>query len=80
MDPSTQGHLIAALRDAQVLDLIEKMDPVDRVCLLAELSAKLAKDVLEGLSPEERGLTLILLGIMLGIIALFPVSAFFDSR
>jgi magnesium transporter len=62
MDPSTQGQLIASLRDAHVLELIEKMDPDDRVRLLDELPAKLAKDVLEGLSPEERSLTSILLG------------------
>jgi magnesium transporter len=62
MDPSTQGQLIASLRDAHVLELIEKMDPDDRVRLLEELPAKLAKDVLEGLSPEERSLTSILLG------------------
>jgi magnesium transporter len=62
MDPSSQGQLMASLRNSQVLELIEKMDPDDRVRLLEELPAKLAKEVLEGLSPKERRLTSILLG------------------
>jgi magnesium transporter len=62
LDPSSQGQLIASLRNSLVIDLIEKMDPDDRVRLLDELPAKLAKEVLEGLSPKERRLTSILLG------------------
>lgn len=61
MDPSLQGALIASLRDVQVRTLIEELDPDDRVRLIDELPAKLAKEVLEGLSPQERKLTAILL-------------------
>ncbi len=62
MDPPSQGELISSLRDVQVLGLIENMDPDDRVRLMDELPANLAKEVLEGLRAEERRLTSILLG------------------
>lgn len=62
MDPPSQGELISSLRDTQVIELIEKMDPDDRVRLLDEFPAKVAKELLEGLSSEERQLTSILLG------------------
>ncbi|WP_208728309.1 magnesium transporter [Oceanidesulfovibrio indonesiensis] len=62
MDPSEQGRLIATLRKEHVVELFREMDPDDQVRLMDELPAKIAKDLLEGLSPQERHLTSILLG------------------
>jgi len=62
LDPLHQQELLEGLREASVRDLLEDMDPDDRARLVDEMPAKIAKQVLAGLSPRERALTATLLG------------------
>jgi magnesium transporter len=62
LDPSLQQELLEGLRDANVRQLFEDMDPDDRVRLTEEMPAKVATRLLAGLSPNERRLTSTLLG------------------
>jgi magnesium transporter len=62
LDPLHQQELLEGLRDANVRELVEDMDPDDRARLVDEMPAKVAKQVLAGLSPRERALTATLLG------------------
>ena len=62
LDPIHQQELLESLRDSTVRDLVEEMDPDDRARLVDEMPAKVAKQVLAGLSPRERSLTATLLG------------------
>jgi len=62
LDPLHQQELLEGLRDATVRELVEDMDPDDRARLIDEMPAKVAKQVLAGLSPRERALTATLLG------------------
>lgn len=57
-----QQSILEGLRDRSFLDLIEGMDPDDRVRMLEEAPAKVVKRVLAGLSPNERRMTSALLG------------------
>jgi len=62
LDPLHQQELLQGLREASVRELVEDMDPDDRARLVDEMPAKIAKQVLGGLSPRERALTATLLG------------------
>ena len=62
LDPYHQQELLESLRDTSVRELVEEMDPDDRARLVDEMPAKVAKQVLAGLSPRERSLTATLLG------------------
>jgi magnesium transporter len=62
LDPLHQQELLEGLRDATVRELVEDMDPDDRARLVDEMPAKVAKQVLAGLSQRERALTATLLG------------------
>lgn len=62
LEPIHQQELLEGLRDAHVNQLIEEMSPDDRVRLLDEVPAKVAKRLQAGLSPEERAMTARLLG------------------
>lgn len=62
LDPSVQQELLEGLRDANVRQLFEEMDPDDRARLTEEMPAKVANRLLAGLSPNERRLTSTLLG------------------
>jgi magnesium transporter len=62
LDPIHQQELLEGLRDATVRELVEGMDPDDRARLVDEMPAKIAKQVLGGLSQRERALTATLLG------------------
>ena len=62
LDPYHQQELLEGLRDVTVRELVEEMDPDDRARLVDEMPAKVAKQVLAGLSPRERTLTATLLG------------------
>jgi magnesium transporter len=62
LDPSVQQELLEGLREANVRQLFEEMDPDDRVRLTEEMPAKVATRLLAGLSPNERRLTATLLG------------------
>ena len=62
LDPLHQQELLEGLRDASVRELVENMDPDDRARLVDEMPAKIAKQMLAGLSQRERALTATLLG------------------
>lgn len=62
LEPGQRRELIDGLRDDEVARLFEEIDPDDRVQLLDELPAGVAQKLLHGLPPDERELTLPLLG------------------
>ncbi|WP_031089324.1 magnesium transporter [Streptomyces sp. NRRL WC-3549] len=62
LEPVNQQQILEGLRDRAFLDLVEGMEPDDRVRMLKEAPAKVAKRVLAGLSPNERRMTSALLG------------------
>lgn len=68
LDPSLQGDLVGGLQDDAVAGLFGDLDPDDRVELLDELPAKVARRLLQGLPPRERELTAGILGYPQGSI------------
>ncbi len=62
LDSANQQMLLSGMRDQAFRDLLERMDPDDRVRLLGEAPASFVKKVLAGLSPKERKMTSELLG------------------
>jgi magnesium transporter len=62
LDPSVQQELLEGLREQNVRQLFEEMDPDDRARLTEEMPAKVATRLLAGLSANERRLTSTLLG------------------
>lgn len=62
LDAGLASTLLVGLRDERVGQIIEDLDPDDRVTLLDELPANVAKSLLLGLSSRERELTATLLG------------------
>lgn len=62
LDPLAQQKILDGLRDHAFRELVEGMDPDDRVRLLGEAPAKVAQRVLAGLSHRERETTAELLG------------------
>lgn len=62
LPPSLQGDLVGALQDDAVAALFADMDPDDRVELLDELPATVARRLMHGLPPDERELTAVVLG------------------
>ncbi len=62
LDAENQQQILAGMREQAFRDLLERMDPDDRVRLLGEAPASFVKKVLAGLSPKERKMTAELLG------------------
>ncbi|MBA0049824.1 magnesium transporter [Streptomyces sp. AJS327] len=62
LHPVDQQDLLAGLRGPAFHELVEAMDPDDRVRMLREAPAKVVRRVLEGLSARERRVTAALLG------------------
>lgn len=62
LDSSVQQSLIEEFKQQEVLDIINRMSPDDRVRLLDELPAKVVRRLLEQLSPREREATAMLMG------------------
>lgn len=62
LDPLVQQALIEEFKRQEVLDIVGKMSPDDRVRLFDELPAKVVSRLLEQLSPLERQSTALLLG------------------
>jgi magnesium transporter len=62
LDPPQQSELLDGLRSPHVRQLVEDMEPDDRVRLLDEMPAVVARKLVAQLSPEERSLTTTLLG------------------
>lgn len=66
LEPGLATELLGSLRDERVGQLIEELDPDDRVTLFDELPANVTKKLLQGLSARERELTATLLGYPVG--------------
>lgn len=62
LDTVNQQRILSGMRDSAFRDLLESMDPDDRVRLLGEAPASFVQRVLAGLSPRERSMTAELLG------------------
>ncbi|GAB2807140.1 magnesium transporter [Streptomyces daliensis] len=62
LEPVDQQAVLMGLRDVAFRELVEGMDPDDRVRMLREAPAKVAQRVLAGLSAHERRMTAALLG------------------
>ena len=62
LEPSGQHAILETMRGAEFSQFVDSLDPDDRARMLGELPAKVARRVLEGLSPEERAMTSALLG------------------
>lgn len=62
LEPVDQQGILMGLRDSAFREVVEAMDPDDRVRMLREAPAKIAQRVLAGLSARERGVTAALLG------------------
>lgn len=68
LDAGLAAELLGGLRDEKVGQIIEDLDPDDRVGFLDELPANVAKKLLLGLSDKERILTSTLMGYPVGSI------------
>ena len=68
LDTALQGEIIETLQDKDVAAIFGGLDPDDRVGLLDELPATVAKRLLLGLSPKERRITAEVLGYQQGSI------------
>jgi magnesium transporter len=62
MDGAFQNQLLGAFSDQTARDFLEAMPPDDRTELLDEVPAKVARRLLQILSPDQRRVTLQLLG------------------
>lgn len=62
LDPSLQGDLVGGLQDDAVATLFAELNPDDRVELLDELPASVARRLLQGLPLREREMTADILG------------------
>ncbi|MGD2065258.1 MAG: magnesium transporter [Dehalococcoidia bacterium] len=62
LDGTSQNQLLEAFNDQAARDFLEAMPPDDRTELLDEVPAKVARRLLQILSPEQRRVTLRLLG------------------
>lgn len=68
LDPSLQGDLVGGLQDDAVAALFAQLDPDDRVELLDELPAGVARRLLQGLPLRDREMTADILGYPQGSI------------
>ncbi|WP_417235583.1 magnesium transporter [Arthrobacter sp.] len=62
LDAPVQSDLVRALRDDDVAEVFAGMTPDDRVALLDELPAAVARRLMQGLTPRKRALTDVVLG------------------
>jgi magnesium transporter len=62
MDGASQNQLLEAFSDQTAKNFLESMPPDDRIELLDEVPAKVARRLLQILSPDQRRVTLQLLG------------------
>lgn len=62
LNPTVQGELLHGLQAEDVTALFAELDPDDRVTLMDELPAVVARRLLLGLDPHERALTNVMLG------------------
>ena len=62
LDTDHQQNLMRAFKHEGIIEFVNEMAPDDRVRLLDELPATVAKKLLDSLSPEERQATNVLMG------------------
>lgn len=62
LDAPLQSELLQALRDDDVAEVFAGLSPDDRVALLDELPAAVARRLMHGLPPRKRALTDVVLG------------------
>ena len=62
LDTDLQQNLLRSFTDERAVEFVNEMAPDDRVKLLDELPASVAKKLLSSLSPEERDVTNVLMG------------------
>jgi len=62
LDTALQKELLESFSDEETLEFIEELDPDDRVALLDEMPANIAKRLISRLSAEERAHTNVLMG------------------
>ncbi|MBN1189525.1 MAG: magnesium transporter [Dehalococcoidales bacterium] len=80
LDPNQQQRLLESFGDQAVKLLLEAMAPDDRADLLDEVPAMVAKRLLRVLSPEQRLLTMELLGYKEGTAGRAMTPYFVDLR
>ncbi|MGO1193759.1 MAG: magnesium transporter MgtE N-terminal domain-containing protein, partial [Nesterenkonia sp.] len=68
LDQSLQHEIVEGLKDGDVTHFFESLDPDDRVRLMDEMPASVARRMLRHLDPRERSLTNIVLGYPSGTI------------
>lgn len=68
LDQSLQHEIVEGLKDGDVAHFFESLDPDDRVRLMDEMPASVARKMLRHLDPRERSLTNIVLGYPSGTI------------
>jgi len=62
IDTSVQQSLLEVLKSQEVLDIVDRMSPDDRVRLFDELPAKVVRQLLVQMSQQERDATAMMLG------------------
>ncbi|MCL1899312.1 MAG: magnesium transporter [Promicromonosporaceae bacterium] len=62
LEPAGQQAILDTMRGSEFGEFVDSLDPDDRARMLDDLPAKVARRVLEGLSPRERAMTAALLG------------------
>ncbi len=80
LDPAVQGDLIESLTDEQAVEFLGELEPDDRVHLLDELPARVAKKLLERLPKEKREITNRLLGYEDGTVGRIMSPLFVDVK
>ncbi|WP_261624375.1 magnesium transporter [Nesterenkonia marinintestina] len=68
LDQALQSEIIDGLKDADVAHFFDSLEPDDRVRLMDEMPASVARKMMRELSPRERSLTNIVLGYPSGTI------------
>lgn len=68
LDQALQHEIVEGLKDLDVAHLFESLEPDDRVRLMDEMPASVAREMLRHLDPRERSLTNIVLGYPSGTI------------
>ncbi len=80
LDPAVQGDLVESLTDEQAAEYLGELEPDDRVHLLDELPARVAKKLLERLPKEKRDTTNRLLGYEDGTVGRIMSPMFVDVK
>jgi magnesium transporter len=62
LEHSTQKNIIEGLRPTKTAELLNELPPDDRTAFLAELPTRVLRELIRTLNPEERKVTLSLLG------------------